>query len=467
MKLLFLVILFSFQTQASLKEAARSYRNGKPRLSDLKRMITNTVEAGYPITAMPWLKEYIANRGQVSSEVDKAIEAIIDAAGVKPFQTLDIEILDGVNSSSVKYVIAKKYFSRGKQTIALKYLNDVSSKSKVYPYAVHMKAVIHSLENRQELAEQHFQDCIRYSDNLASSEKSKLKTKQYIMNRDYCIAGLARAQFARRNFNKSDLSYLDVSKSSQVWPEILFEEAWNSFYQGNYNRTLGKLVTYKAPVFSHVFKPEAEVLVALSYLKLCLYKDAKEAVDKFYDQYLTPARGLRQFLKSQRDYSYYYKMAIDVEKGNMPRSPLLARVVSSISNEQAYKEIAESLQMALREAQEVKQMPKSRFQRAMWGNLREVVNSQKTILGSYIRNRAIAKYAELYRAFQDMSYIKLEVLAQRKQRLYEIGKSSSGKRGDTRYIETNEKQYFWSFNGEFWADELGDYVFALQSQCGA
>ena len=32
-------------------------------------------------------------------------------------------------------------------------------------------------------------------------------------------------------------------------------------------------------------------------------------------------------------------------------------------------------------------------------------------------------------------------------------------------VERNEKQYFWDFNGEFWADELGDYVFALKSEC--
>jgi len=63
-----------------------------------------------------------------------------------------------------------------------------------------------------------------------------------------------------------------------------------------------------------------------------------------------------------------------------------------------------------------------------------------------------------------MSFIKLEVLSRKKQSLYE-SKSSGGKRGDIRYIDRNDKQYFWDFNGEFWADELGDYVFALGSEC--
>jgi hypothetical protein len=64
-----------------------------------------------------------------------------------------------------------------------------------------------------------------------------------------------------------------------------------------------------------------------------------------------------------------------------------------------------------------------------------------------------------------MSYIKLEVLAQRKDKLYQSSPSGGNKRGDVKYIQRNDKQYFWTFNGEFWADELGDYVFALGSEC--
>jgi hypothetical protein len=65
-----------------------------------------------------------------------------------------------------------------------------------------------------------------------------------------------------------------------------------------------------------------------------------------------------------------------------------------------------------------------------------------------------------------MSFIKLEILALKKERLYQTDKPFDGnKRGDVQYIERNDKQYFWTFNGEFWADELGDYVFALRSEC--
>jgi hypothetical protein len=65
-----------------------------------------------------------------------------------------------------------------------------------------------------------------------------------------------------------------------------------------------------------------------------------------------------------------------------------------------------------------------------------------------------------------MTYIKLEVLGRRKEQLYFASNDVNRSRGDIRYLKRNDKQYFWTFNGEFWADELGDYVFSLKSECG-
>jgi nitrous oxidase accessory protein NosD len=97
-------------------------------------------------------------------------------------------------------------------------------------------------------------------------------------------------------------------------------------------------------------------------------------------------------------------------------------------------------------------------------NIKEVVGHYQILLGSYAQSQFQEKYNQLSTSLQDMSFIKLEVLSRKKQSLYE-SKSLEGKRGDVKYIDRNEKQYFWDFDGEFWADELGDYVFALGSEC--
>jgi len=107
----------------------------------------------------------------------------------------------------------------------------------------------------------------------------------------------------------------------------------------------------------------------------------------------------------------------------------------------------------------------SKLKSTLLNNLQILVDEYKNVIGAYVRSNLKNKNKELKSAFQGMSYIKLEVLALKKEKLYENRMFSGQKRGDIKYLERNEKQYFWNFNGEFWADELGDYVFALGSEC--
>ena len=101
-------------------------------------------------------------------------------------------------------------------------------------------------------------------------------------------------------------------------------------------------------------------------------------------------------------------------------------------------------------------------------NLKEALGTQRNLIGSYIRGQLQLYAAQIVKAFEDMSYIKLEVLSKRKAELYENVISRDGDsraRGNIAHLRRTDKQYFWTFNGEFWADELGDYVFSLKSEC--
>jgi hypothetical protein len=286
------------------------------------------------------------------------------------------------------------------------------------------------------------------------------------MNKDYCIAGIARASFAAKKYLDSDLQYLDIPKSSFVWPEILFEEAWNSYYLKNYNRTLGKLVSYKAPVFDFIFNPEIEVLKAQSYMKMCLYDDVKKTVDEFYAQLMNPAKELRsKVISSGKSYEIYLKLIEDYEHQGFHSNPLLSVILRTIKKDPNYIELREDLNSAMSELQNARNEQNSSLRTLKIKNVKEVVSTYLNLIGGLVRGKLVSKYAEVYRAFQTMSYLKLEVLSLRKQKLYSTDKVETKKRGDVEYIEKNDKQYFWTFNTEFWADELGDYVFALRSEC--
>lgn len=466
-KILFLTVLMTSSAWASYEAADRNYGRGSISLSGYRRTILELVNGGYYYSTVPWMKDYIVRSDkQLDSEMETALDTMLYHTGVKPFESLPEHILKRSRSGNIRYVLAKRLFKKGHAQEALSELQGISADHSAYPFVAHLKGTIQASLNNTQEAETQFKDCINASERRIGKVPSIAQKDQLKTNRDYCIAGIARAQFAANDFKKSEYSYLDIAKDSFVWPEILFEEAWSSYYLKNYNRTLGKLVSYKAPVFDFIFKPEVEVLRALTYMKMCLYDDAKGTVDGFYNELLNPSRDLRKFLISRgKDYRYYYSLMADHEDNKPAPLEIVNHILKSIRKDGAYLEMKSALTSAVAEYNQLTKLSNSSMNRALVANVKTLADEYRTTLGAYIRAGLVSKYAELYSAFQGMSYIKLEVLAQRKEQLYRSDSEVGKKRGDVKYIERNDKQYFWTFNGEFWADELGDYVFALRSEC--
>lgn len=452
---------------SSYDSADRSYGKGTISLNGYRRTILELVKGGYYYSTVPWMKDYIVrNDRPLDSEMEGALDLMLYHTGVKPFESLPEDILRRSRSGNVRYILAKRLFKKGQNQEALGELNNISDNHSAYPFVANLKASIYASLNKEKEAESQFRDCIRSSEKRMSKVESQTQKEQLEINRDYCIAGIARSQFGSEDYKKAEFSYLDIPKDSFVWPEILFEEAWTSYYIKNYNRTLGKLVSYKAPVFDFIFKPEVEVLKALTYMKMCLYDDAKRTVDDFYSDLLNPSRDLRSFLMSHgKNYRYYYNLMADHEDGKSAQISIVNNILKSIRKEAAYIEMKSALTASIGEYNTLRKHSKTSMNANLIKNVKTLADEYRTTLGAYVRAGLVSKYAELYSAFQGMSYIKLEVLAQRKEKLYNTDTVSGKKRGDVQYIERNDKQYFWTFNGEFWADELGDYVFALRSEC--
>lgn len=466
-KIFLLSFLILPSTWASYENADRQYGTGSIGLAGYRNTIIELVNGGYYYSTVPWMKDYIVkNNKKLDSQMEEALDTMLYHTGVKPFESLPEEVLQRSRSGNIRYILGKRLFKKGKSEAALQELSGISADHPAYPFVANLKATIYSSLNNQKEAETHFRDCISASERRMGKVDSVTMKNQLEVNRDYCIAGVGRVNFAGRDYKQAELNYLDISKESFVWPEILFEEAWNSYYMKNYNRTLGKLVSYKAPVFDFIFKPEVEVLKALTYLRMCLYDDAKGAVDEFYRELLNPSRDLRNFLISRgKDYRYYYNLMADHEENKSAPLPILSSILKSVRKDAAYLEMKSALGASLAEYNQLRKHRNTSMNAALMKNVKTLVDEYRTSIGAYVRAGLVTKYAELYSAFQGMSYIKLEVLAQRKERLYQTDAVQGGKRGDVKYIERNDKQYFWTFNGEFWADELGDYVFALRSEC--
>ncbi|NOT77445.1 MAG: hypothetical protein HOP07_00420 [Bacteriovoracaceae bacterium] len=454
--------------QASIQGARKYYQSGDK--SRYPQVAMELVKAKMYFSAVPFIKEYLSSTSRINDNaVDNALDDIITNVGVKQFEVLPANILEKSNAPTIRYILARKSFRAGKFDQALKYLDrKIEDWHPVKPFALLLEASTYSVSKKEDKAVSVFRECIDISEQQIKKEENKDRLRQLKITRDYCVVGIPRSQFATQKFDVAYSSYLDLPKSSYIWPEILFEEAWNSFYLKDYNRTLGKLVTYKAPVFNYIFNPEIEVLKALSYMELCLWEDSKKSVESFYSTYESASLGYKKFIDSLgKDYRQYYLLVKDREEGKYSENKILSSALSSIGRDPAYLELYSAFTNGKDEIERMRTLPNDSLKAALNENLRESLGLQRNLIGSYIRGQLQLYAAQVVRAFEDMSYINLEVLSKRKTELYEdVTLTDKGRlRGDVSHLRRTDKQYFWTFNGEFWADELGDYVFSLKSEC--
>lgn len=466
---LLIFVLSTWRLQASVDGAWASLVRNRGNISSYPQVVANLLESRLYFTSIPYLKEYLSRvDGRVGKDVDQLLDQVITNVGVRQFEVLPISILKKAGSPVIKYILAKKLFRIGQYTQALNALNGTIPRNHpVKPFALMLEGSIFSVLGKTSNAVATYKNCILETKKQMNDTSLENRLRQLAINRDYCTVGIPRAQFADKGFDEANLTYLDLPKDSYVWPEILFEEAWNSFYQRDYNRTLGKLVTYKAPVLNFHFNPEVEVLKALTYMELCLFGDARKVVDDFYKAYQEDTLGVKKFLSRYgKDYKYFYLLAKSRKNGKAAGNKLLNTLLDNVLRDAAFIELIDSFNVGREEIGFMKGLSNSKMRQVFTSNLREGLLLQRDLIGAYVRKSLHLNMDLLDKSFEGMTYIKLEVLGRRKEQLYYANNELGRSRGDIRYLKRNDKQYFWTFNGEFWADELGDYVFSLRSECG-
>lgn len=459
----YLLFIFSDGLFASIENARKLYVSKKSYNLVAKELI----RTNHLISAVPFVRSILNSRRYVRDKsIDNLLEKLVSKTGIHQFELISSTKLNQYNLPMTNYILAKKYFKKGQYRKAISETLKISERHSIYPFALLVRGAAYSIIKNYTKASDTYKECMSVTKSKISSDLPKIKLKQLEINHDYCLIGKARNLFAQKKYDEAELAYLDLPKSSYVWPEILFEEAWNSLYQKNHNRTLGKLVTYYSPFLRHVFNPEIEILKTLTFYEMCLWDDTTKEADNFYNQYQRDYRGLQRYLsRLGKKYGGYFALMEKFKKNTITVNPLVGKLLNSIQKELAYSEINHFIRQGLREYKRISSYGKSPFQRLLLKQLKISLQRQKLIAGKYIRSVLYGSLLKLKKGFQDMSYIKLEVLARKKEKLYAKTNYEGKKRGDLKYLKRNEKQYFWTFNGEFWADELGDFVFALKSEC--
>jgi tetratricopeptide (TPR) repeat protein len=390
---------------------------------------------------------------------------------------------DPINRSAYLFSLGKAAILKDDMNLALQYLNQVKSQSRLYPFSLEMRGTALTIQGRIAEAVDDFRDCQKYAPLVVTevdSESPRYRTQKNEAKdlEARCTADEARAWYQGGKFDEAEIAYDRIPKASRVWPEILYEQAWNAFAKREFNRTLGKLVTYKAPALGFIFNSEVEVLRAQTYLALCLYDDTQKAIDEFNSRYTDVGREVKRFVESNaRNLEAFYQLGVRTLKDKRDTADPVGRLANRFVRGPYFTDLVAqegSLEKERGVISAFARMTGANANRGFSAFLTEVLKwRRKTIHqlgGAYVKNSLIDYHGVLVEDFEKISYIRLEMLGRAKDKL--IRKMTHAKpendgrsRGVVRPTRRDD-QMFWTFNGEFWNDELGDYVFGLESECG-
>ncbi len=522
MKIVFALVLISATAQASFQDVKRAYDSGQ-YFSAARIAFNDANHAANPgdkAFAYYWVTESLVRAGldqsalyfflrtlqvqdrDASKKVLELAPLFIERIGpdlMRKFLTRFTKPEDYTPRARNAFyaVTAKEMLLKGDYAGTIRAASAVQSTHPLYPVALQLRATAEVMIDRGQEGLRDFAECARTADQRTEIEKGsveadleaaqppQLKVRWKALKRDAardlrarCVAGQARIYYEKGQFEQADRMYDQIPKASFVWTDTLFEHAWATYAREEYNRTLGKLVSYKSPGLQFVFNSEVDVLMAQSYLQLCLYDDAGKVIDEFMKRYGNVAKDIKVFVDTNpSDMKPYYLLGKSALVEKLHTDRMLFRFMNRFVRSPYFQSLSLSEDLVAAERAAILRIDSARPETSTGtasgfpGFLNVALNWRvKTIQlmgGIFVKNSMVDYHTNLIGDFEKMQFMKIDILGHQKAKLMapEVATADERGRGNRIPIRRSD-QYLWSFNGEFWNDEIGDYVFALDSECG-
>jgi len=440
-----------------------------------KAIGSELAEEGFVYAALDAQIRSLATQKEVESADLELLEDLIVKTNVEALQEYDRSVLAKFPVASVHFLLGREAWEQKKTKDAQRWLTNVPRWHRYYPEArfllADMAADAGSVENREAFEEQCMQAALKRADEV---QGATLKRYYTVLAED-CTVLRARKLYKAGKFPEALEVWSKISKRSYKWPYLLLEKAWAYYNVQDYNRTLGLLVTYKAPLLESYFLPEAEVLTALGYFRLCLYDDALIVIDEFYNTYKARTEALEGVLSAQKNSQSYFFNLMQL-KGEERRKlhPFIAQLAAQVGQRPRFAldqaSLAKVQAEADRLAQTLEKLPSGHRAR---GWMQESVSQLKAMkenlvgrINYHAKKDMFAFISEVYMLSEELFKVKLEIIARKKDLVYGSKKLIADRgRGNFDEVKRSRFEQFWKFQGAFWADELGDFSFGLPSNC--
>ena len=376
---------------------------------------------------------------------------------------------------------------------ALGAVNRVDDKFSLYPQARYLKGLVHFARGEFEPAVKAFREVVRMTNPRAAKDGEEAVANAKL--REMAFFSLARIHYQFEQFRYAIFYYDRISRDSETWLEAVFESSWAHFRLGEYEKSLGNLVTLQSPFFAGEYYPESSILKAITFYENCRYPEARAFLAEFNQNYggvlqeldrlvgaAAPAKGeaaegaeKAETRTAEQLFEELTALERKVNDGKDDAASSIALTARLLRLALSDKRVA-GFRNAIAEIDEEKARLATmqgtfnggpiavELTTALDGRRAELI----TLAGTLLRDKLEAERQFLTELKSKLFRIQFQIIKREKETLEATlsNQSQTVSLGEYNFTTaTDDERLFWPFEGEYWRDELGTYQYTLTKGC--
>lgn len=389
--------------------------------------------------------------------------------------------VDAALQSEVGLSLGMAAYRASKLDDAVFFLGHVSQDSEFYPKSRYLEGVTYVRQNKGQAAVDSFKEVLRWlgeKKELTPEQARLQETTVAAMGRVFYQVGsthwnMGEREAAVKSWNTSIKYYSAFPRSSSMWLESLFEASWAYYRVDNFGKALGLLLTLNSPFFNDQYYPEAMLLQAQIYYTNCHYDRVMDILTDYKAQY-GPLREqmdklVARLFQPEEVYDFLNKIA-KMDKNSF--DPAMQQVLNAALQDRELNRTLAYIEMLDDEIERIN--TDSKLTGDLGKALAAEVTAVKTLsivsAGQKGKSRLERVQEELVRLSNMALDIEIETVEKYADRLSLKEQDPNAlvefEREVSARMKADDEHLLWTFDGEYWKDELGYYWYHISSRCG-
>jgi tetratricopeptide (TPR) repeat protein len=365
------------------------------------------------------------------------------------------------------YLVGRHLFDNVEYDAAIDMLMDVSRRSPEFAKSRYLAGVAHVANYDAKPAVKAYKAVLRM---MASKQDSDGLTADEAALLDMTNLAMARVFYSTGQYDTSLKYYEVIGRDSSFWPVALFEASWVHFQADLHGRALGNLHTISSPFFGSFFFPEAQILSSVIFFYNCKYKRVRHVLEDFIYTYEPLKLEVEEQVDNNDPDAVFSWLLAARERGESEKE--LGRVLAAAFSDKELQRKIALIESIGAEEEKMKSMGSKWRSSELGRSMQEEYDLAKSFVQNEAGELTQQRLGRVHRELTDL-------ILKQKMILFEVARAEKGDLESDLRAEMNverqmrafdplslsDEDLYWTFEGEYWRDELGYYLFDTNSEC--